>query len=102
MPTTYPDIVNRMGYPPEPSIRNYKIWLDWQACQLDTPYWWAELTTIPEVEDPRRLAQKIHASFLILVVRCEALPGQDYTVAPATKCLTRGRFLSNDPSYQDV
>ena len=61
-----------------------------------------ELTTIPEVEDPRRLAQKICASFLIMAVRCEALPGQDYTMPPASKCLTRGRFLPNDPSYQDV
>ena len=58
MPTTYMDIGNRMGYLPEPSIRNYEIWLDWQACQLDTPHWWAEFTTIPEVADPRRLAWK--------------------------------------------
>ena len=29
MPTTYPDIGNRMGYPPEPSITYYEIWLDW-------------------------------------------------------------------------
>ena len=73
MPTTYLDIGNRMGYLLEPSIKNYEMWLDWQACQLDTPHWWAELTTIPEVEDPRKLAQKIHASCLILAVRCEAL-----------------------------
>ena len=102
MAITYPDIRNRLGYPPEPSIRNYEIWLDWQECQLDTPHWWVELTAIPKVEDPRRLAQKICTSFLILAVRCEALPGQDYTVPPSPKCLTRGRFLPNDPSYWDV
>ena len=102
MPTTYPDLRNRMGYLPEPSIKNYEIWLDWQACQLDTPHWWAGLTTIPEVEDSRKLAQKICASFLIQAVRCEALPDQDYTMAPAPKWLTRGMFLPNDPSYQDV
>ena len=101
MPTTYPDIENRMGYPPEPSIKNYEMWLDWQVHQLDTPHWWAELTTIPEVEDPRKLAQKICTSFLILAVRCEALPGQDYTAPSAPKCLTRGRFLPNHSSYQD-
>ena len=91
-----------MGYLPEPSIRNYEIWLDWWAHQLDTPHWWVELTTIPKVEDPRRLAKKIHAPFLIPEVRCEALPCQEYTVPPAPKCLTRGRFLPNDPLYQDV
>ena len=99
---TYPGTGNRMGYPPEPLIKNYEIWLDWQACQLDTPHWWEELTAIPKVEDPRRLAWKIHASFLIPAVRCEALLNQDYTMPPAPKCLTRGRFLPDDPSYQDV
>ena len=102
IPTAYPDIRSRMGYLPEPSIKNYKMWLDWQAHQLDTGSWWAELTVIPNVEDPRKLAWKICASFLILAVRCEALPGQDYTAPPAPKCLTRGRFLPDDPSYQDV
>ena len=102
MPKTYLDLGNRMGYPPEPSIKNYKMWMDWQACQLDTPHWWAELTAIPEVEDSRKLAQKICTSSLIPAVRCEALPSQDCTVPPAPKCLTRGRFLPDDPSYQDV
>ena len=102
IPTAYPDIRSGRGYHPEPSIRNYEVWLDWWAHQLDMPHWWMELTAIPNVENPKRLAQNIHASFLILVVRCEALPGQDYTMPTAPKCLTSGRFLPNDPSYQDV
>ena len=28
-PTTYLDIGNRMGYPLEPLIKNYEMWLDW-------------------------------------------------------------------------
>ena len=47
IPTAYPDIGSGMGYLPEPSISNYKMWLDWQACQLYTPHWWAEFTAIP-------------------------------------------------------
>ena len=39
MPATYPGIENRMGYLPEPSIKNYEVWLNWQAHQLDTPHW---------------------------------------------------------------
>ena len=46
------------GYLPEPSIRNIEVWLDWQAHQLDMPHWWVELTAIPNVENPKRLAQK--------------------------------------------
>ena len=56
------------------------MWLEWWAHQLDTSHWWSELTTITNVEDPRKLAQKLCASFLILEVRCEALPGQDCTM----------------------
>ena len=80
------------GYLPEPSIRNVEVWLDWQACQLDMPHWWAELTAIPDVENPKRLAQKICASFLIPAIRCKAFPGQEYTIPPALKCLTRGKI----------
>ena len=90
------------GYPPEPSVRNIEVWLDWQACQLDMPHWWVELTAIPNVENPKRLAWKICTSFLNLAVRCEASPGQEYTVPPTPKCLTRNMFLPNDPSHQDV
>ena len=78
------------------------MWLDWWACQLDTLHWWEELTAIPDVEDLRRLAWKICVSFFIPVVRCETLLSQDYTMPPAPKCLTRGRFLPNHPIYQDV
>ena len=79
IPIAYPDIRSG-GYLHEPSIRNYEVWLDWWAHQLDTPHWWAELTTILMWRTQKRLAWKIHASFLILVVRCEALPGQDYNM----------------------
>ena len=102
MPIAYPDIGGRGNYPPEPSIRNIEVWLNWQACQLDMPHWWVELTAIPDVENPKRLAQKICASFSILSVRCETFPGQEYTVPPAPKCLARNMFLPDDLSYQDV
>ena len=90
------------NYPPEPSIKDIETWLDCQACQMDMPYRWAELTTIPRVEDPKRLAPKICASFSIPEVRCEAFPGQGYTVPPAPKCITRNLFLPDDLSYQDI
>ena len=56
--------------------------------------WWEELVAIPNVEDYRKLAQKIHASFEIPRVRCEALKvTNDYSTPPAPKCVERKLFL---------
>ena len=68
------------SYLPELSIKNYDLWLEWQAHQLDMPHWWEELTTIPEVGNVKKLAWKIHVSFDIPAVQCEALRNQDCTV----------------------
>ena len=90
------------NYPPEPPIVDVETWLDWQACQLDMPCGWRELTAIPGVEDPWKLAQKIWASFSIPKVRSRVFTGQDYTASPAPKCLTQNMFLLDELSYQDV
>ena len=86
------------NYPLEPSIMDVKIWLDWQACQLDMSCWWRELTAIPGVEDPWKLTQKIWASFSIPEVRSRVFLGQDYTAPPAPKCLTQNMFLLDELS----
>ena len=59
----YPDTGDREDYLPKPSIEDIETWLDWWACKMDMPYWWAELTAIPEVENPKKLAWKICVSF---------------------------------------
>ena len=74
------DAKGRGNYPSEPSIKDVETWLDWQACQMDMPYWWTELTAIPGVEDPWKLARKIHVSFSIPAVRSKVFLGQGYTV----------------------
>ena len=102
MPMTDWGTRGRWGYPPEPSIKNYELWLDWWAHQLDTPDWWEELTAIPEGGDLKKLAWKVCTCFNIPAVQCEALKIQDYTAPPSPKCLKRGMFLPNDPSYQDI
>ena len=102
MPVTYLGFENRAGNLPEPFTKNYKVWLNWHACQLDPLHWWRELVAIPDVKDLRRLAWKICASFLILAVRCEVLLNQDYTMPPSPKSLTRSRFLPDDPTFQDI
>ena len=103
MPMTDQGMRDRWDYLTEPLIKNYDMWLGWQAHQLDTPHWWGgELTIILEAGDIETLAQKICMSFKILVVQCRALRNQDYTVPPVPKCLRRGMFLPKDLSYQDV
>ena len=59
----YSNIMGGTSYPPEPSTGNVETWLNWQVSLMDNPYQWEELIAIPEVEDPRKLAQKVHASF---------------------------------------
>ena len=89
------------NYPPEPSILDVKLWLDWQAHQLSMPCWWIELRAIPGVKDPQKIAHKIWASS-IPNVRSRVSLGQDYTMPPAPKCLTWNAFLPDELSYQDV
>ena len=75
-------------------MENCKVWVEWQACHVDMPEWWEELVAIPYVEDYRKIAQKICASFEIPRVRCEALKVMnDYFVPPALKCVERKLFL---------
>ena len=45
--------------PPEPSVGNYEVWVEWQGCQVDTPDWWEELVAIPHVDNAWKLAQKV-------------------------------------------
>ena len=104
-PTTTQGARDQWGPLPEPSIDNSEMWLEWQACQVDTPNWWKELVTIPNVGDPKRLAQKICASFKVPRVRCKTLRDHgEYTTPPALKCIQRNMFLSDTSShllYQD-
>ena len=69
---------------------------------MDTPHWWAELITILGVEEPKKLTQKIHASFSILMVRSRVFQDEGYTAPPAPKCLTQNVFLLDELSYQDM
>ena len=100
MPTTAQGTRDRQGLLPQPSIDNYEMWLEWQAYQLDTPNWWEELTTIPNVGGPKKLAWNICTSFKILGVRCETLRNHKVYIAP--KHIKWGMFLSNDLPYQDI
>ena len=102
MPLAYPGVGGRMDYPHEPHIQGHQNMARLTGHQLDMLHWWLKLTAIPDVENPKRLSWKIHASFSILVVRCETSPGQGYMVPPGPKCFTRNLFLLDDLSYQVI
>ena len=42
-----PGAEDRCESQPEPSIKNYEVWLEWWAFQVNMPDWWGELVTIP-------------------------------------------------------
>ena len=44
----------------------------------------------PQCGEPKEASPKIHDSFSIPVVRCESLPGQDYTVPPCPQMSHQG------------
>ena len=96
MPTTTQGARDRQGSLPEPSIDNYEMWLEWWACQLDTPNWWEELTVIPNVGDPKKLAQQIHISFKIPGVKCEILG--NHNCAPCAKMCQMGYVPAEQPA----
>ena len=75
-------------------MENYKVWLEWRSCQLDTLDWWEELVAIPHVDSHHRLTQKVQASFKIPWVRCKALKvHNDYSSPLTPKCIGRKAFL---------
>ena len=93
---------SRESYPSEPSIKDIETWLDWQACQLDMPCWWMELTAIPGWKTHGNLPRRYGPPFLIPEVRSRVFPGQGYTAPPAPKCLTWNMFLPDELSCQDI
>ena len=54
-----------MSNPTEPSVDDLETWLEFQAGQLGTLQWWEELAAVPGIEDRRKFAQKIRASFYV-------------------------------------
>ena len=76
-------------YSTEPSVSDVEMWLEWQAWQLGTPTWLAELKAILGIRDPQMLAQKIRASFYIPEIRMRTLQEPEYTVPPTPRSLDR-------------
>ena len=48
---------------PKPPIEEFKKFVTWKAWAYETPSWWQELTMVPEVDDYKKLAHEVWASF---------------------------------------
>ena len=60
-PDTSEDEGDRM--PPEPTVLEFSQWVPWKAKRCKTLEWWTKLLTVPGIEDCRKLAREVQASF---------------------------------------
>ena len=48
---------------PKPPIEELQKWVTWKAQAYETPIWWWELTMVPGVDNYKKLACEVWASF---------------------------------------
>ena len=79
---------------PKPPIEELEKWVTWKAQAYETPSWWQELTMVPEVDDYKKLACEVHASFQLpkrVSEQCQVK--NDHQAPPALPCLCQKNFL---------
>ena len=80
--------------PLEPPIEEFHKWVPWKAKTCKMPDWWRELGVIPEVEDHKRLAREVQASFQLPRRMRELYPKESgHQAPPALLCLWQKRFM---------
>ena len=92
LPDTSEDEGNRM--PPEPAVLEFSQWVPWKAKRCKTLERWTELLTVPGIEDCRKLAREVWASFGLRQWMWE-LGVREATLQapPVPPCLCRWRFM---------
>ena len=80
--------------PLEPVVLGFSQWVPWKAKKCETPDWWTKLLTVPGIEDCRKLAKEVQASFR-LPQQMQELGMREATLqAPSMPpCLCRQRFI---------
>ena len=80
--------------PLEPTVLDFAEWVPWKAERCDTPSWWMELSTVPGVDNTRKLARQVRASFELPQQLQELDAGRATLQAPpALPCLCWQRFM---------
>ena len=79
---------------PEPPIGELQRWVTWRAQTYKTPSWWQELTMVTGVDDHKKLACKVWASFCLPRRGSELCKVKnDHQALPALPCLHWKNFL---------
>ena len=83
---------NRM--PPEPVVLEFSQWVPWKAEKCKTPDWWSELLAVLGMEDCRKLAREVWASFQLPQQMQElGMREADLQAPPMPPCLCWQRFM---------
>ena len=79
---------------PEPPVEDFESWVTWRAQVHDMPDWWQELTEVPGIEDHKKLAWEVQASFELPQQISEWHSVENYHQAPlALPCIHQKSFL---------
>ena len=79
---------------PEPLVEELESWVTWRAQMHDTLGWWQELAEVPGVDDHKKLAQEVWASFELPWQISKWHHVENYHQAPlALLCLCWKSFL---------
>ena len=79
---------------PEPLVEELESWVTWNAQMYETPGWWQELAKVPGVDDHKKLAHEVWASFQLPQRTSKLHQVENYHQAPlAPPCLHQKSFL---------
>ena len=90
---TSEDEGNRMSL--EPAVLEFNQWVPWKAKKCETPNWWTKLLAVPGMEDCRKLAREVWASFQLPQWMQElGMREANLQAPPAPPCLCWWRFIA--------
>ena len=80
--------------PLEPMVLEFSQWVPWKTKKCETPDWWSELLAVPGMEDHRKLAREVRASFhLPQQMHKLAMKEANLQAPPTLPCLGICRFM---------
>ena len=80
---------------PKQPTEELQKWVTWKVQAYETPSWWWELTMVPGVDDYKKLAHEVQASFFSTPKKAseQLQVKNDHQAPPAPPCLCQKNFL---------
>ena len=83
--------------PLEPTVLEFSQWVPWRAKKCEIPDWWSKLSVVPGMEDYRKLAREVWASFQLPQWMQElGMKEANLQTPPTPPCLGRCRFVPQE------